>query len=206
MIYDFIWHDFCDWYLEIIKPRVELGGKEKALVLGNSARILRGSMQLLHPIMPFITEEIWQRLNNIIGDDNVSSIMISEWPAADSSLIDETIESQMKSVKSLIGVVRNIRNEMNVPLGKKADVIVAPANEKAYRIFFDNRDFELEKTRLNKEIERRTKFIGGVKKKLNNEGFLAKAPEDVIKLERRKLEDSCQELEKLTANLEALGA
>ncbi|MFC1650406.1 valine--tRNA ligase [Candidatus Latescibacterota bacterium] len=248
MIYDFIWHDFCDWYLEIIKPRVEMGGKEKALVLGNSARILRGSMQLLHPIMPFITEEIWQRLNDIIGGDNVSSIMISEWPATDSSLIDETIESQMESVKSLIGVVRNIRNEMNVPLGKKADVIVAPANENAYQLFFENRayildlakvnnlkldkdadrppksavgisdrnevfvlleglvDFELEKTRLKKEIERRTKFIGGVKRKLNNEGFLAKAPEDVIKLERRKLEDSGHELEKLTANLEALGA
>jgi valyl-tRNA synthetase len=247
LAYDFVWHDFCDWYLEIIKPRVEMGGKEKALVLGNAARILRGSMQLLHPIMPFITEEIWQRLTEIIGDDPGPSIMISEWPCGDDSLIDDSVESNMESVKSLIGVIRNIRNEMNVPLGKKADVIVAPANENAYQLFFHNRayildlakvnnlkldsnadrppksavgisernevfllleglvDIELEKARLQKEIERRTNFIKGVQKKLNNEGFLSKAPDEVIKLERRKLEDSGQELEKLTASLEALG-
>ncbi|MFC1538220.1 valine--tRNA ligase [Candidatus Latescibacterota bacterium] len=248
LIYDFIWHDFCDWYLEIIKPRVEMGGKEKALVLGNSARILRGSMQLLHPIMPFITEEIWQRLNGILGEDTVPSIMISEWPLTDNLLIDETIESQMESVKSLISVIRNIRNEMNVPLGKKANVIVAPTDEKAYQLLFDNRSYildlakvnnlkldkdadrpqksavgiseknevfvlleglinlELEKTRLEKEIERRTKFVDSINKKLSNEGFLSKAPADIIKVERRKLEDSRQELEKFTANLEALGA
>ncbi len=246
-VYDFIWHDFCDWYLEIIKPRVDMGGKEKGLALGNAARILRDSMMLLHPIMPFITEEIWQRLNEVIGEDIGPSIMISAWPSADNSLVDEALETDMASVQSLIGVIRNIRNEMNVPLTKKADVVVAPTDDASYNLLFDNRayildlakvknltldsdasrppksavgisdrnevfvlleglvDFDHEKARLEKEIERRKKFINGVQKKLENEGFLSKAPENVIKLERRKLEDASREIEKLTVNLDALG-
>jgi valyl-tRNA synthetase len=205
-------------------------------------------MMLLHPIMPFITEEIWQRLNEVIGDDQGSSIMISAWPAANESFIDDGLEAEMRSVQSVIGVIRNIRNEMNVPLTKKADVVVAPSDDNTYSLLFDNRayildlakvnnltldsdaarppksavgisdrnevfvlleglvDIEVEKARIKKEIERRKKFINGIQKKLNNEGFLSKAPENVIKLERRKLEDASGELEKLMVSLDALGA
>ena len=247
LIYDFIWHDFCDWYLEIIKPKVAQGGKEKSFVLRNAAQILANSMQLLHPIMPFITEEIWQKLTDLLGEKQTSSIMISRWPAVDRSLIDKTAEDQMEVIKSLIGTIRNIRNEMNIPLGKEADVIVVPADDDAYQLFFDNRsyildlasvknmkldrnatrppksaagisekneifvllegliDFEHERLRLEKEINHRKKFITNIEKKLMNQGFLSKAPMDIIKLERRKLDDSRQELEKLAANLETLG-
>ncbi|HDY87106.1 MAG TPA: valine--tRNA ligase, partial [bacterium] len=247
MIYDFIWHDFCDWYLEIIKPRVAHGGEERAFVLRNASQILEGSMQLLHPIMPYITEEIWQKLVYVTGNKQNPSIMISQWPAVNSTLIDKTIEDRMETVKSLIGTIRNIRNEMNVPLGDKADVVIVPADDDTYQIFFDNSsyiidlasvknlkldikatrppksaagisvksevfvileglvDFEREKARFKKEIDRRKKFITGIEKKLSNQNFLSKAPKEVIHTERRKLDNSRQELEKLVTNLEALG-
>ena len=93
-IYDFIWHDFCDWYLEIIKPRVYAGGSEKDFVLGIAAKVLSGSMQLLHPIMPYITEDIWQRLQDMLGEKHDGSIMISQWPQTDSNMVSDTIESK----------------------------------------------------------------------------------------------------------------
>jgi len=247
IIYDFIWHDFCDWYLEMIKPRVIRGGREKAFVLGNAAKILAGSMQLLHPIMPFITEEIWQRLTRATGGSDAQGIMVSQWPEYDENIYDQTSEEHMEIVKSIITTIRTIRNEMNVPLGQQADVIVVPADTQTNDIFFNNRlyihdlakvdnlkldaaavrpakaaagisiksevfvllegliDFDIEKKRLDKEIDRRTGFIKSLERKLENEGFLAKAPREVIQLERRKLDDSREELKKLAMNLEALG-
>ncbi len=245
-MYDFIWHDFCDWYLEIIKPRVAKGGKEKAFVIRNASKILAGAMQLLHPIMPHITEEIWQRLNEFLGEP-AGSIMVSKWPEVDADEVDDIVDARMESLKSLIGTIRTIRNEMNVPLGQKADVIIVPPDEDTYTIFFDNMpyiydlasvdsltidreafrppksaagiadrsevfvlleglvDFDKERARLTKEIERRKKFVAGIQRKLENQGFLSKAPREVIQNERKKLEDSRSALEKLTANLEALG-
>jgi valyl-tRNA synthetase len=247
-IYHFIWHDLCDWYLEIIKPRVARGGGEKTFVLRNAAEILAGAMQLLHPIMPFLTEEVWQLLTGALGDRPAPSIMVSRWPVHDLNLIDAGIEQEMESVQSLIETIRNLRSEMNVPLGRKADVLVAPADEDAVRVFERNRpsildlasvgnlrlapgaarppksaagmsgrhevfvlleglvDFDRESARLSKEIERRRSFIAGIEAKLANEAFVSRAPEEVVAQERRKLEDSREEVRKLTVNLEALGA
>ncbi len=247
LLYDFIWHDFCDWYLEIIKPRVESGGDQRAYVLRNAAGILAGSMQLLHPIMPFITEELWQRLTAVLGEKPADSIMISPWPIVDTSVLDPTIERHMEIVKSLIGTIRNIRNEMNVPLSRKAEVVVVPFDDEQNELFFENMsyildlatvnnlkldsratrpaksaagisggnevfvllegliDFEKERNRLQKEIDRRRKFVIGIEKKLENPGFLTKAPREVIQTERRKLEDTRHDLEKLTVNLATLG-
>lgn len=204
-------------------------------------------MQLLHPIMPFITEEIWQRLTKATGGNDAPGIMVSQWPEFDENIDDRTAEEHMEIVKSIITTIRTIRNEMNVPLGQKADVIVVPADTQTNDIFFNNRlyihdlakvnnlkldaaavrpakaaagisiksevfvllegliDFDIEKKRLEKEIDRRTGFIKSLERKLENEGFLAKAPKDVIHLERRKLDDSREELKKLAVNLEALG-
>ncbi|MFC1511791.1 valine--tRNA ligase [Candidatus Latescibacterota bacterium] len=247
LMYDFIWHDFCDWYLEIIKPRVQNGGPEKSFVLRHAFRIMAGAMQLLHPIMPFITEELWQRLTDFLGEKSASSLMVSPWPIPDETLIDETAEREMDLMKSLIGTIRTIRNEMHVAPGQKADIVIVPADEEADRIVLENMsyiidlagvgnlridsratrppksaagissstevfvllegliDFDRERTQLKKEIERRKQFITTIERKLTNPGFLDKAPKEVVQLERRKLDDSCRELEKLVANLETLG-
>lgn len=246
-MYHFIWHDFCDWYLEIIKPRVARGGDEKTFVLRNAAEILAGSMQLLHPIMPFITEEIWQLLTGLLGEKPAKSIMVSKWPDVKMHIIDPDIEREMEMVQSLISAIRTIRNEMNVPPGEKAEVIVVPADEKAKRILEENIayildlaavkhitftgesarppksaagisdknevfvlleglvDFDRERARLSKEIERRRNFIASIETKLANENFLSRAPKDIIEQERRKGNDTREEMKKLIANLEALG-
>ena len=245
-IYDFIWHDFCDWYLEMIKPRIVAGGDGRGFVLRTAADILAGSMQLLHPVMPFITEEIWQRLTDATREKSAVSIMVSPWPAGDETLIDIGIEKQMESLKSLITTIRTLRNEMNVPIAKKADVVVLPANDDMHKVFFENRgyildlatvnnlkldrnasrpgksaagisdnsevfvvlkgliDIDRERTRLTKEIDRRNNFISGLERKLHNEGFLSKAPKEVIQQEREKLDGAREELKKLSSNLEAL--
>ncbi len=248
LVYDFLWHDFCDWYLEIIKPRVARGGGEKTYVLRNAAEILAGTMQLLHPVMPYITEEVWQHLTEALGGRQAPSIMVSRWPVCDMNMLDDAAEAEMEAVQSLIGSIRNIRNEMNVPLGSKAEVIVVPSDENAGGAFDRNRayihdlasvsrlgldydatrppksaagisgksevfvlleglvDFDRERTRLGKEIERRASYIKSIEAKLTNEAFVARAPEDVVAQERKKLEDTREEMNKLTTNLEALGA
>ena len=122
-VYSFFWHDFCDWYLELIKPRLYGTGDERAKrrALDIALHVLKVSMQLLHPVMPFITEEIWQHLR---GEGDAESIMISPWPVAADRLIDPEADGSMAYVQDVIRAVRTIRGEMNVPHGKKADLFI----------------------------------------------------------------------------------
>ncbi len=119
-IYEFFWHQFCDWYLEISKVglyRSDNNTKKKTLSV--LFYVLRESLKLLHPIMPFITEEIYQQLP--IKDSE--SIMISKWPESNKQLIDETIEANMEILKRLITGVRNIKTIMNIKPEQKIEVI-----------------------------------------------------------------------------------
>ncbi len=245
-IYDFVWHDFCDWYLEMIKPRIEAGGPARAYVLRNAAEVLAGAMQLLHPLMPFITEDIWQRLMALLGFPTGKGIMVSRWPEPDRSRVDEDLERRMVVLQGVIGTIRTIRNELNVPPGRPASVVIVPADADTAAMLEDNRaytrdlatvgdltvdtaasrpphsaagisdrhqvyvrlkgliDFDKEKARLTKEIDRRMSFISGIEAKFVNEGFLGNAPADVIQTEREKLAKSREELAKLNENLHAL--
>lgn len=103
-LYDFIWSEFCDWYLEMSK----IDASEKTL-----NEVFEGTMRLLHPFMPFITEEIWQKLE--IRDQKSETIMLSQWPKPDMSLIDEKIEEEMAVVKDIVRAIRNIRASLNIP-------------------------------------------------------------------------------------------
>ncbi len=120
-LYSFIWDYFCDWYIELCKTRLTGEDKEASVraqkVLGH---ILSGTMQLLHPFMPFITEEIWQALPH-----EGPSIMVSQWPKADDSLNFPAEEQEMEEIMAAIRAVRNRRSEMNVPPSKKAALIIA---------------------------------------------------------------------------------
>ena len=119
-LYSFIWDNFCDWYIELCKTRLTGEDKEASLraqkVLGH---VLSGTMQLLHPFMPFITEEIWQALPH-----EGPSIMVSSWPKADDSLIFPAEEAEMEEIMAAIRAIRNRRAEMNVPPSKKAALII----------------------------------------------------------------------------------
>jgi len=122
-IYDFLWHDFCDWYLEIIKERIYSpeSEEEKSAVLTRAIYVFETALKLLHPFMPFITEELWQ---NIRERKDGESIMIQPFPSPDEKWIDETISKNMKFIQDVIVAIRSIRGEMNIPHTKLCDVII----------------------------------------------------------------------------------
>ncbi len=138
MLYDFIWGEFCDWYIELAKPR--LYNKEGATGRHTAqyvlAYILERTMRLLHPFMPFISEEIREHLPHEAG-----SIVRAAWPQAEPDRIDETAEAQMGAVMETIKAVRNMRAEMNVPLGRKGEVILQPATEELATVLAENTPF-----------------------------------------------------------------
>lgn len=113
---DFIWENFCDWYIEIAKTRLQTGDENVQKVL---CYVLSGAMQLLHPFMPFITETIWQALPH-----EGPSVMVSKWPEYDEKLNFSVEEAQMESLMDAVRAIRNRRAEMNVPPSKKAKVFI----------------------------------------------------------------------------------
>ena len=132
-IYDFIWEEFCDWYIEMVKPR--LWNKEdqtRDAALWTLITVLNKSLKLLHPFMPFITEEIYKNLN-----ENERSIMISEWPVYDEELNFSLEEKEVETVMEAIRAIRNLRTNMNVAPSRKASVHVV-LNNKELKNSFDN--------------------------------------------------------------------
>lgn len=228
VLYEFIWSEFCDWYIELAKPR--LFGKstpeDRVTAQHVLVQVLRQTLELLHPFMPFITEEIWQQLPHR-GD----TVMLSNWPRPDEALRDEASETEMEILIEAITAVRRIRGEMNVPPGKKAEVILVSAGDMIRGILERNRaylqglanaevqvlaelrqkpdqtasavtrgveifvplrgliDLDKEIARLNKELKTVQGDLARVQGKLNNQGFLAKAPADVIEKEKAKEEE-----------------
>ena len=134
-VYEFIWNELCDWYIELIKPVFYNGTDEEK---GVSYRIIRDvlikSLKLLHPTMPFITEEIYSFLND------EETIMMASWPLADTSFIDTDIEEQMGGIIEAIKSIRNLRQEMNVPNKKKSTLYIFP-NEGKKSIFENATDY-----------------------------------------------------------------
>ncbi|MBO5004531.1 MAG: valine--tRNA ligase [Clostridia bacterium] len=118
-IYDFIWNEFCDWYIEIVKTRLyDENCNTRKEAQGTLNTVLEYSLKMLHPIMPFVTEEIYTKLYN-----NDESIMISKWPEFKKEFDFELEEQEIENLKSIIGEIRNIRNNMNVHPSKKSKLI-----------------------------------------------------------------------------------
>ncbi|MGI6492971.1 MAG: valine--tRNA ligase [Pelotomaculum sp.] len=121
VLYEFIWSEFCDWYIELVKPRLygKTGRQDRVTAQHVISSVLKGTLELLHPFMPFITEEIWQNLPG-----HGLTIMRAEWPHVRSELIDLQAESEMELLMEVTKAIRHIRSEMNVPPGRKAEVLV----------------------------------------------------------------------------------
>ncbi len=226
-LYNFIWDDFCDWYIEMAKLPL-YGDDEEAKKTTRSvlAYVLDNTMRLLHPFMPFITEEIWQNLPH-----EGESITIASWPEFKEELHDESAAEEMKLLVDIIRAVRNIRAEVNTPLSKKIKLIIKAkdeqiltslSNNQAYIVRFCNPEeltvsvdasapekamtavvtgaelylpleglinIEEELARLGKELEKWTKEVERVQKKLGNEKFVSKAPQSVVDEEKAKERD-----------------
>lgn len=119
-LYDFIWDIFCDWYIELCKTRLQAGGEQSRAARKVLVFVLEGTMRLLHPFMPFITEEIWQALPH-----EGESIMVAPWPCMNDSLCFEKDEADFEKIMDVIRAVRNRRGEMNVPPSRKANLYIA---------------------------------------------------------------------------------
>ncbi len=122
-LYDFIWSEFCDWYIELAKPRLyDQENEQRETVLYTLTYVLSNTLKLLHPFMPFITEEIWQHLPH-----EGESIMISPWPDYNENEVDGEAEDQMEAIMNAIRSIRNVRAEMEVHPSQKAQVIIVPS-------------------------------------------------------------------------------
>ena len=139
-VYDFIWDEFCDWYIEMVKPRLystEAGEEEgKRAALWTLQNVLIDALKLLHPYMPFITEEIFCTLQT-----KEESIMVSEWPLFREDRQYTREENAIELMKEAVRGIRNVRTEMNVAPGKKAAVYVVSEREDVRQIFEEGRQF-----------------------------------------------------------------
>ena len=136
-VYDFIWEEFCDWYIEMVKPRLwNDEDSTKAAALWTLKTVLINSLKLLHPYMPFITEEIFCNLQ-----DEEASIMVSAWPEYKAEWNFEQDEYAVETIKEAVRAIRNVRTSMNVAPSKKAKVYVVSENEKLLRIFEHSKVF-----------------------------------------------------------------
>lgn len=240
-VYSLVWDDFCDWYIELAKPD-NYGDKFDTQKMNVALGMFEQLMKLLHPFMPFISEEIWQYINDRNKDE---ALCISAWPSFQSDVVNTNDIELFSLFQEVISAVRNIRAEMGVSpkqelefLLKTKDAATAKSlNEQKWilnklqslksieisestakpsvcssSIVDGNEiyiplagliDFDKERERIQKEIDRIEGFLKGVKGKLNNKNFVDNAPDAVVLNEKNKLKDGEENLEKLKAQLEA---
>ena len=240
-IHEFIWNEYCDWYLELSKPTLRDEGTGEPLKTGTRRtliRVLEAALRLAHPLMPFITEDLWQRVAPLAGREG-PTIMLQSYPKYDNKKMDIAAEAGIEWLQGVIVGVRNIRGEMNIPPGRDLSVLLRNGDEQDRARLAENMqylqklarladirwleanekapaastalvgDLEIlvpmaglidkgaELARLGREIGKLDGELEGVRAKLGNSGFVAKAPEEVVTRERDRLEAGEQALEKL---------
>ena len=131
-LYSFVWNDYCDWYLELAKVQLQTGCESRQRATRHTLLcVLEVSLRLLHPIMPFITEELWQTIAPMCDAQTADSIMLAPFPVYDSEWIDQTAFDKMNTLQELIGAVRNLRGEMGIAPSVKAPLFVESADNLA---------------------------------------------------------------------------
>ncbi|WP_138429397.1 valine--tRNA ligase [Fodinibius saliphilus] len=241
-IYSLIWDDFCDWYIELIKAD-ESGANIPADRLSRGFNFFEQLMKLLHPFMPFITEEIWQHIRERSTEE---AMIVSSWPTFNESAVSDSDQALFSLIQKMISAIRNIRAEFKLSPNDDIKLIIQAKDEKTAKALHENEwifhklqsiatfkaeadlekpeksassviegteifvplegliDLDKERERIQKEIDRLEGFLKSVEGKLNNDGFVNNAPEEVVQRERQKKEDTETNLEKLRANLEEL--
>ncbi|MBU1318939.1 MAG: valine--tRNA ligase [candidate division Zixibacteria bacterium] len=151
VLYDFIWHDFCDWYVELVKSRLrdDANADDKEAARNVVSFVLNKILLLLNPYMPFVTEEIWQGLHSSDGEAKGHTIIVAEYPKHDNKWIDPQLESGMESIQSVVNAIRAVRAEMNVPPSKRADVHVRVASEELAEALKTHSTYITELGRIN---------------------------------------------------------
>jgi valyl-tRNA synthetase len=248
-LYNFVWHEFCDWYLEAIKPALydKEGPRAKESTRAVLWRVLRDTLVLLHPFIPFVTEEIWHHIPGTDGSIMKATYPVQSIDTADTMLL-QTSESKMIILMDVITGIRNVRGEMNISPTLALEVLIQSDDENTRKIIETHQDliinlarlsslevqhtgerpkssatavvnrasifvfmegvidFTKETQRLGKEIKKLTTELTTVAKKLQNEGFLSKAPSDVIKKVKEKQDVLLEKQQKIQKNLDRIKA
>ncbi|MDP2780378.1 class I tRNA ligase family protein, partial [Devosia sp.] len=242
--YDFVWGTFCDWYVEFAKP-VFMGEDEaaKAETRATAAWALDQILTILHPFMPFVTEELWAETGKF-GSPRQSMLILTEWPDL-AGLEDAEADADLTWLIDVITNVRSVRSEMNVPASAKLSLVVVGANETTLRRLVAGTalitrlarleeitpqadvpgesaqfvvgeatwalplaefiDIPTEKLRLAKEVSKLDGEVAQIDKKLGNEQFVAKAPEEVIEEQKARREAAVERRQHIAEALKRLG-
>lgn len=129
-LYEFIWNEYCDWYVELAKTQLQKGdAAQQRATRRTLVRVLETVLRLLHPVMPFITEELWQTLAPLANAKQTDSIMLAAWPVADESLIQPPAMEQMTYLQDLINSVRNLRGEMGLAMSVKVPLLIQSSHD-----------------------------------------------------------------------------
>jgi len=241
--YDFVWGTYCDWYIELAKPLLTGESEaEKRETQATAAYILDQVLKLLHPFMPFVTEELWGETGKS-GPARDRLLVLSEWPLL-TGLEDKAADAEMEWLIAVVSGIRSVRTEMNVPAGAKIPLVIVGAGEdtgtrvegqlasltrlarleeikygdlvppsSAQMVIGEATfalplagiiDFDAERVRLKREIAKEEVEIGKIDKKLGNEQFVAKAPDEVIEEQRERRAEAVSRLERLRAALARL--
>ena len=250
-IYEFIWNEYCDWYVELAKASLNddsVSEERKAQIRYVLLHVLETALRFTHPIMPYLTEQIWQTIAPLLDRKNTDSIVIADFPKTDSEQISQQIEADMAWLQELIASVRNIRGEMKLGnavrlpvllqnissdedarLSRIANQFKALAKVESLTILKEGDEVPLssssmigqlrilvpmkglidptaELNRLGKSYEKLQKQAEGISRKLGNEGFVSKAPVEVVEAEKAKLVELEGQLTAMTTQMEELKA
>jgi valyl-tRNA synthetase len=248
-IYQFVWDEYCDWYLEIAKVQIANGNPAQQRATRRTlVRVLETILRLAHPIIPFITEELWQTVSVVAGrrkEGEHTSLMVQNYPLSDASRIDSEAEKQVAALKAAVDAIRALRGEMGLSPAEKVPMFASFEGNAEQKMFLDTVaptlmtlgkiskvdvvsqlpegspapvqivgnvklmlhveiDVEAERKRLSKEIERLGLEINKCNGKLNNEAFVAKAPQAVVDQENARLTEFSALQIKLQEQLEKL--
>jgi len=248
-IYEFIWNEYCDWYVELAKASLNddsVSDERKAQIRYVLLHVLETALRFTHPIMPYLTEQIWQTIAPLLGRKNTDSIVVADYPQTDASQISEQTEADMAWLQELIASVRNIRGEMKLGNAVRLPVLLqnvssdeearlsriknqfkALAKVESLEIVKEGDEVPLssssmvgqlrvlvpmkglidptaELARLGKAHEKLQKQADGIARKLGNEGFVSKAPAEVVDAEKAKLAELEGQLTAMTAQMEEL--
>ena len=239
-VYQFIWNSFCDWYVELAKPALQgENAAEKTEVQAATKWAMENALRLLHPFMPFVTEEVWAKTG---ARDN--HLMLDVWPTLSDSLINEAADGEINWLIEAIGEIRSVRSEMNVPAGAQVPLVVVGAGDATQKRLAETDavlkrlarlaeiteadvvpegavqtvlgeatlaipladviDVDAEKARLKKDIGKVDGEIKKISGKLNNQGFLDKAPQAVVDENKARLTEEEARRDKLQSALERI--
>jgi valyl-tRNA synthetase len=152
LIYSFIWNDYCDWYVEMIKNRLYADdGEVKSAVLTRAILIFEDALKMLHPFMPFLTEELWQLIDERKDGESIST---SRYPVVNEKMIKDSADEEMDFVKDIITAIRNIRGEMNIAPSKKVNAMIKSSSVQDYQIDYIKKLAKVEKLNADANIQK----------------------------------------------------